>query len=251
MTTIDVVAIDKIIDDLERLHRRCEEGILQQDEAREALVQADTAIRRLLPADSDLLRYYEVGFNKRRTLYWKVTHTKYVDRHDCENITHRLTAVRSVLSKLAPEFLGRDPRAQQYFPAGDTFEPLQALYRILKRATTHLDIIDQHLDVDVFDFVDAMDNVIGVRLLTGDRPKPLFTKQLATFRASRREVAARSTAKVHDRFVILDNSEIWQLGTSINGLGKKASMINRVDDAEERDRIFADFNDWWAGGTEL
>ena len=40
------------------------------------------------------------------------------------------------------------------------------------------------------------------------------------------------TNKFHDRFIIIDNRELYHLGASIKDLGKKCFGINRIEDME-------------------
>ena len=38
------------------------------------------------------------------------------------------------------------------------------------------------------------------------------------------------TNKFHDRFIVLDNAEMYHLGASIKDLGKKCFGINKIED---------------------
>ena len=120
----------------------------------------------------------------------------------------------------------------------------------MKRATNLVEIVDPYLDTDVYDFVDTLDTVISVRLITGN-PKQLFIQQLHALQATTRKIEARSNTSSHDRFVILDGQEAWHLGASINGLGKKACMINKIVGPVQLGKLAADFSAWWNAGTNL
>ena len=45
------------------------------------------------------------------------------------------------------------------------------------------------------------------------------------------------TNKFHDRFIVIDNKEMYHLGASIKDLGKKCFAINRIEDMEIINRI--------------
>ena len=45
------------------------------------------------------------------------------------------------------------------------------------------------------------------------------------------------TNKFHDRFIVIDNKEIYHLGASIKDLGKKCFAINRIEDIEIIEKI--------------
>ena len=43
--------------------------------------------------------------------------------------------------------------------------------------------------------------------------------------------------KFHDRFIIIDNEEMYHLGASIKDLGKKCFGINKIEDVEIIEKI--------------
>ena len=43
--------------------------------------------------------------------------------------------------------------------------------------------------------------------------------------------------KFHDRFIIIDNEEMYHLGASIKDLGKKCFGINKIEDVEIMEKI--------------
>jgi len=45
------------------------------------------------------------------------------------------------------------------------------------------------------------------------------------------------TNKFHDRFIIIDNKEMYHLGASIKDLGKKCFGINKIEDMEIIEKI--------------
>lgn len=248
---MDAIELERVQAELERLHDRCERGLVLSSEASSLLAGLDQRARSTLPEKSDLFRLYDSRI-RAQTDWWERTINGYVAQSDCRNIGRRIAVLREILSEIEPDFLRSEARAptQLYFQAGEGYQARQEFYRLLKRATKSIDIADPFLDPDVFDFVDALDPALAIRLLTG-LPKPLFVQQLRGLQAMQRTVEARSNDRNHDRFVILDGSEAWHLGTSINGLGRKACMLNRVSADPERERILADFEAWWASGSTI
>jgi len=249
---IDIVELEKELYGLEQLHERCEQQLFRPSEIRAFLADIDRKVRGLIPPGSDLFRLYDRCMRE-GTDWWRETLSGYVDKADCKNVGRRIALLREILSKIEPEFLRSERlgRTQIYFQEGEVYRARQEFYRLLKLATHCIDIIDPYLDPDVLDFVDAIDITISFRLLTGT-PKPLFVQQLSAFQGAGRSVETRSnTALSHDRFLIIDGQECWHLGTSINGLGKKACMINKVVDAAELAKLILDFQTWWSTGLVL
>lgn len=46
------------------------------------------------------------------------------------------------------------------------------------------------------------------------------------------------TNKFHDRFIIIDNKEMYHLGASIKDLGKKCFGINKIEDMKIIEKFF-------------
>lgn len=252
--SIDVAALDDVRAKLEQLHQRCLQGIVRPDELRSTLKRLDIQARKAFLRDCDPYRYYDRTLKEHQQLSLKETPSGYVDTVDCRHIIHRLDAVRETLKRVGPGVLNIDfsEQAQFYLPEGDRFQARQTMYHLLKGATASVDIVDGYLDNEVFEFLAMMDSTVALRLVTGP-PKSLFVSQLQAFRAIRL-VEVRSIvniANVHDRFVIVDGKQAWHLGMSINGLGKSAGMISRIDSPSEKARMLSDFAAWWLAGTVL
>ena len=45
------------------------------------------------------------------------------------------------------------------------------------------------------------------------------------------------TDKFHDRFIIIDNKELYHCGASIKDLGKKCFAINKIEDVSIIDKL--------------
>src|SRR5262245_57894480 len=253
--SIDVAALDDVRAKLEQLHRRCLQGIVRADELRSDLKKLDIQARKAFLRDCDPYRHYDRMLRAHQQYSLQETPGGYVDAGDSKHIVHMLDALREVWKWVTPGALHSDlsEQAEFYLREGDRFQARQTLYHLLKRAAASIDIVDIYLDNEVFEFLEMIDSAVALRLVTGP-PKSLFVSQLRAFRAGH-PVEARSIADaavtVHDRFVILDGRQAWHLGMSINGLGKRASMINRIDNPTEKARMLADLAAWWQSGTAL
>ena len=57
-----------------------------------------------------------------------------------------------------------------------------------------------------------------------------FNKQYPTLKVA-------YTNKFHDRFIIIDNKELYHIGASLKDLGKKCFAISRIEDDEYIEKI--------------
>jgi hypothetical protein len=160
--------------------------------------------------------------------------------------------LRKTINELEPEFLREEKRGskQYFFSAGEEYRAKKTIFKLMKRATMTLAIVDLYLDDNIFDYIESIDPAIKVQLLTGSK-MPIFTQLYKTFSASHANVEAKEFSGCHDRFLILDGTEVWHLGASINHAGKKAFMINKVTDQEQKNAILSDYKTWWANGNSV
>ena len=74
-------------------------------------------------------------------------------------------------------------------------------------------------------------NKVEVIILTSEKSNILkldiqkFNKEYPTLKVAK-------TNKFHDRFIIIDNKELYHLGASIKDLGKKCFGINKIEEKE-------------------
>ena len=57
-----------------------------------------------------------------------------------------------------------------------------------------------------------------------------FNKQYPTLKVA-------ITNKFHDRFIVIDNKELYHIGASLKDLGKKCFAISRIEDDEYIEKI--------------
>ena len=61
----------------------------------------------------------------------------------------------------------------------------------------------------------------------------------------------RQAKDFHDRFVVVDGNSCVHIGASINGAGKTAFMISKVEDQVNRDALLKQIEASWAGAVQL
>jgi len=122
--------------------------------------------------------------------------------------------------------------------------------KIMRSANNSIVIIDPYLDDIIFNYIDLIDTEIDIKLITS-KIKKLFKELLNDLRNIRKNIDARQSEGFHDRYIIIDGKEIWNLGTSINHIGKNAFQINKVTEEETINKIIKDYNLWWKKGKYL
>jgi len=246
-----IVEIENVLERLEITLDQCTRKLLRVEEAQKVIAETDRKLEELLPPDSTAFRIYDRS-KREHTLWWKETISGYVHPCDCKNIEQWVKIVRTILNEYEPEFLrGECVEKKQYFLSpGDVYRAKKLLLKTMKRAKKSLAVVDPYLDEEIFDYIESLDVLVDIQLITANQ-KPMFRQLYSVLKTTRPNIEAKVYHHCHDRFLVIDGSEVWHLGASINGVGKKASMINKVIDLAERNRLLSDFNAWWSNGAVI
>jgi hypothetical protein len=132
---------------------------------------------------------------------------------------------------------------------GEVFTAFRALQRIFQQARTNVIIIDPYVDETELDHIAELNPSIEVKVIT-EHMLGQFKTAYSKLQAQRGNVEVRTAANFHDRFIILDDKKCYQLGSSINHIGKKSTVIDGKNEPV-RDKILAEFAKAWSVGTSL
>jgi hypothetical protein len=243
----------KLMDELRRMRSVLDDPsreTVRQDEIQRAIQAADEEMGRL-PSDSEGFRIFDKD-RREQTMWWNEGLSPYASAADFKNLTRKVAVVERVLATIAPPFAaGEDILKDEIFVKdGEVFKAKMAVWQILKAARDDLVIVDEYLDETVFPYLQSLPRSLSIRLLTSSK-KPIFVDLFYDYQVQAANVTARINATCHDRFILADGDTLWTLGTSINGLGKKAHAITRIRSAEERQRFIDRFAEWWNEGGEI
>ena len=117
---------------------------------------------------------------------------------------------------------------QRIFYDGQIYDAYSLIIDIIKRAESKITIIDNYIDDSVLKMLSKKKENVEVVILTSNKCNiqnidiQKFNKQYPTLKVAR-------TNKFHDRFIILDEKELYHIGASIKDLGKKCFAINRIE----------------------
>ena len=77
---------------------------------------------------------------------------------------------------------------------------------------------------------------VEVVIITSDKSN-LLNLDIQKFNKEYPVLKVAKTNKFHDRFIVIDNKEMYHLGASIKDLGKKCFGINKIEDIEIINKI--------------
>ena len=120
---------------------------------------------------------------------------------------------------------------QKIFFEGQIYDAYSLIIDIIKKANKKITIIDNYIDDSILKMLAKKNKNVEVTILTSIKSNiqnidiQKFNKEYPTLKVAR-------TDKFHDRFVLLDNKEMYHLGASIKDLGKKCFAISKVENEE-------------------
>ena len=168
---------------------------------------------------------------------------------DGRKVTAWYAAIDEAIKAIRPDVLGDGgDRDEYYFSPGQRYDALRTVLTIMRRATKKVLLIDPHMGDTVLDLARALTPTVRVELLT-THDKPHFPRLYHALVGQRGEVEARRGTGFHDRFVVVDERDVWTVGSSFNSLGDKATSIHRLRDTNEIEKQLRDAAGWWSGAN--
>ena len=145
-----------------------------------------------------------------------------------------------------------------FIPAGNAFDALAVLAKVLGQAKSDLLIVDPYLDEKVLtDFAGLAAERVSIRLLADHKSvkptlKPAATRWVAQYGQNRPlAVKLAPQGALHDRLVVADRTTAWVLTQSLNAFAARSpATVVRVDDGTAALKIAA-YEGLWQSATPL
>ena len=120
---------------------------------------------------------------------------------------------------------------QRIFFNGQIYDAYSIIIDIIKKANKKILIIDNYIDDSVLKMLTKKKNNVEVVILTSNKSN-IQNIDIQKFNKEYPILKVAKTNKYHDRFIIIDNKEMYHLGASIKDLGKKCFGINKIEDMQ-------------------
>lgn len=129
-------------------------------------------------------------------------------------------------------FLQREENIKQkVFFEGQIYDAYSLIVDIIKKANQKILIIDNYIDDSILKMLSKKKNNVEVVILTSDRSN-ISSLDIQKFNKEYPVLKVAKSNKFHDRFLVIDNKELYHCGASIKDLGKKCFGINKIEDKE-------------------
>lgn len=139
-----------------------------------------------------------------------------------ENETnHKFEQVFKLIEKL-------DLPKTALFYNGEWFDAFDFIVGIIRKAAKSIILVDPYCDNKALSFLKYKSEGVEVLICNTSKSK-LENEELSRFESQYGVIKVRTLTNLHDRFLIIDEEECYDLGASLNYAGKKLFMINKID----------------------
>lgn len=164
--------------------------------------------------------------------------------HSSMNIIGRLTAVEN---KVDSKFKTIDENFSKIFTAldsspkkakegvffkGQIFDAYAFFQDIIKSAKKEIVLIDGYVDLSILERFKAKQKNVSVKIYTDPRAE-LKQIDVDKFNEQYPTAVLDYTKKMHDRFLIVDNKELYHIGASLKDLGKACFAFEKMDEPKK------------------
>ena len=123
--------------------------------------------------------------------------------------------------------------SNEIFYEGQIYDAYSLLLDIFNKANETIIIIDNYISKNLLDILRKTNKQITI--YTKNIDKDLLQK----YQSQYKNLTININNSFHDRFIIIDNKELYHCGASFKDLGKKCFAINRFEDKNVLDKLLS------------
>lgn len=117
---------------------------------------------------------------------------------------------------------------QGVFFEGQVFDAFELTSRIIRKARNSIVLIDNYIDERTLMHLSKKEKTVVVTLLSNNKSAQLEL-DLKKANTQYGNFSWKKFSKSHDRFLIIDQNEVYHIGASLKDLGKKWFAFSRLD----------------------
>ncbi len=122
------------------------------------------------------------------------------------------------------------PPVQGVFFDGQVFDALTFVSDLVRNAKKQIVLIDNYIDDTVLRLLAKKQEQVQCVILTKNISRQL-EDDIRKFEKQYGKLIIKAFDKAHDRFLIIDNTEVYHIGASLKDLGKKWFAFSKMDAA--------------------
>ena len=155
----------------------------------------------------------------------KYINTNLLEQRYINNLVFSLDERVSILETTFDK-LSTKEKINHIFFDGEIYDAYSLLIKILGEAKKEIIIIDNYAGRELFDITRNIK--VNIKIYT----KNIDSIAKKKYEQEYNNLTIINTDIFHDRFIILDNITLYNLGSSLKDIGKKCTSINKIEDKD-------------------
>jgi hypothetical protein len=124
------------------------------------------------------------------------------------------------------------PPLQGVFYEGQLWDACSLVEKLIGRAKKTILLIDSWVGPGTLDILAKKRKGVSVDVVASPRGNKLAASDIAKFTAQYGGLSVKTSMAFHDRFLIIDDKELYLIGASLKDLGKKCFGFTKMDAGE-------------------
>ena len=175
-------------------------------------IDAFVAMRRFIQSNSKL--FIELDHLRK-----EVSETNAHFQENDRKIEHRLT----IMDKYKIE------DRQKLFFDGQIYDAFSFMVSLVQKAAKEIILIDNYAGVGTMDVLSKKKENVDVQLFTSKKAK-ITQSDIDKFNAQYPTITLNYTETFHDRFLIIDSSTAYSIGSSVKDAGKRCFAVTQINE---------------------
>ena len=125
---------------------------------------------------------------------------------------------------------------QKIFFEGQIYDAYNLLVKIIRKANQKILLIDNYIDDTILELLTKKNKGVEVIILTSNHAK-IQKLDIQKFNQEYPILKIIRTNQFHDRFIVIDDKELYHCGASLKDLGRKCFGINKIEDFEYVEKL--------------
>ena len=157
----------------------------------------------------------------------------YVVNHRIDRLENDMSTIKSKLEKIDFQIQTSLPPNEGIFFNGQIFDAWIFVTDLVRSAKHSILLIDNYVDEQVLLLLSKREENVRAKIYTQNLTNQ-FQLDLKKHNSQYAEIKVTQFSNSHDRFLILDNSEVYHIGASLKDLGKKWFAFSKINIPAEK-----------------
>ena len=147
-----------------------------------------------------------------------------VERRQITDQSHNEERFDTIFKAMA----GCDFPPQKVFFEGKHYDAYSFAKKLVRRAVKSIVLVDGYCDDVTLDIFAARRGGVNVTIATAAKT-PITATAVTKFNKQNPTLTVKTTGVFHDRFLIIDDKELYHFGASLKDLGRQYCAVSRMD----------------------